>query len=140
MRAELLKDQTEKAEEDPHAISVCTWYPKLKELLSMLSKNYEILKNDPILRKVLPDKPITAFRRKKNIRNILCRNDVKKQKEEKDTEKCKGCQHCKVMSNKGEVVNGKIGSLLRANLVVTADTLGLYMQLGAHTSARRRRK
>ena len=108
-RAELLKDQTEKAGKDPHAIFVCTWHPKLKELPSILSKNYEILRNDPRLREVFPDKPIIAFRRKKNLKNILCRNDVREQKQEKSAAKCKGCQLCRIMSNKGEVVNDKNG-------------------------------
>ena len=108
-RDELLKDQEKKAEKDPHAIFVCTWHPKLKELQSVLNKNYEILKNDPRLREVFSEKPTIAFRRKKNLRNILCRNDVRKREEDKHEKKCKGCQLCRIMSEKDEVVNDKNG-------------------------------
>ena len=88
-REKLLEDQGKKAEKDPHAIFVCTWHPKLRELPSILNKNYEILKNDPRLRDVFSEKPTVAFRRKKNLRNILCRNDVRMKEEEKQGKNAK---------------------------------------------------
>ena len=63
------------ADKDPHAIFVCTWHPKLRGLSSVLDKNYEILKNDPALSKIFDKKPIVAFRRKRDLRNILCKNE-----------------------------------------------------------------
>ena len=74
-RDDLLMDRERTPDKDPHAIFVCTWHPKLRGLSSVLDKNYEILKNDPTLSKIFDKKPIVAFRRKRNLRNILCKND-----------------------------------------------------------------
>ena len=98
---DLLNDRERTPDKDPHAIFVCTWHPKLRGLSSVLDKNYEILKNDPALSKIFDKKPIVAFRRKRNLRNILCKNDVREKNFEKqETKNCKGCQVCKIMTKK----------------------------------------
>ena len=81
------------SEQDPHSILVCTWHPILRNLLSILNQNQNILKNDTRLSSVLSEKPTVAFRKKKNLGNILCRNDVKKKEEEpviKNEASCRG--------------------------------------------------
>ena len=109
-RDDLLMDRERTPDKDPHAIFVCTWHPKLRGLSSVLDKNYEILKNDPTLSKIFDKKPIVAFRRKRNLRNILCKNDVREKNFEKqETKNCKGCQVCKIMTKKDVVVNQKNG-------------------------------
>ena len=112
-REELLKEKEKKAEKDPHAIFVCTWHPKLKELPSILNKSFEILKNDPKLCKTFHEKPIVAFRRKKNFKNILCKNDVRKKEVEKVEKKCKGCQLCRIMSHNTTITNKKNGETVK---------------------------
>lgn len=100
--------------QDPNSILVCTWHPNLSKLTSTLNKNYEILDNDPSLRTIFVERPIVAFRRKKNLANLLCKNDVRKKHTDHDEQvrTCK-CQVCKLMSKSDSVTNPRNGLSLK---------------------------
>ena len=107
-RKELLQEKIESAEKDPQSVFVCTWHPKLHRLSTILNENFKILQNDPKLNPIFKDNPTVAFRRKKSLKNILCRNDVK-EKFQQEPGFCKGCQLCDKMSDKDTLTNRKNG-------------------------------
>ena len=78
-RRDLLKSRLVKmSKQDPHSILVCSWHHISRNLPSTLNQNYDILKNDARLSNIFSEKATVAFRKKKNIRNILCRNDAER--------------------------------------------------------------
>ena len=111
-RNDLLKERERTSEKDPHSIFVITWHPKLKQLPSILNENFKILNNDPKLQSIFNEKPTVAFRRKKNLSNFLCRNDIRTKSEEKLMKQNCKCQLCKIMSNKTTVINKKNGAMV----------------------------
>ena len=113
-RKELLGPSKKTKSEDPNSILVCTWHPKLSNLPAVLKKNYDILDNDPRLRTIFTDRPTVAFRRKKNLANLLCKNDVREKKIDphEQSKTCK-CQVCKIMSKSDSVTNPKNGLSLK---------------------------
>ena len=127
-RNELLREKDKQREKDPQSIFVCTWHPKLKQLPSILKENFRILNNDPKLQSIFKEEPTVAFRRKKNLKNILCKNDVRKNEHKITGGNCKGCQLCVIMSNKvviknknnGATVNTKPGEHCKSTGVVYA--------------------
>ena len=68
-------------------------------------------------------KPVVVFRRKNNLRNIFCKNDVKRKNAEALTseEKCKGCKLSKGLTKKK--------SLPRKNGVSVKTSLGDHCKL-----------
>ena len=113
-RKELLGASKKTKSEDPNSILVCTWHPKLSNLPSVLKKNYDILDNDPRLRTIFSDRPTVAFRRKKNLTNLLCKNDVREKKiDPREQSKTCNCQVCKIMSKSDSVTNPKNGLSLK---------------------------
>ena len=90
----------------------------------MLSQNHNILLNDSNLRKIFEDRPIVAFRRRKNIRNFLCRNDVRK-KQEEGPSTCKGCKLCRLMSREEVVVNRNNGATVKIKPGSCCQTTGV---------------
>ena len=107
-RNELLQEKIKTAEKDPQSTFVCTWHPKLHRLSAILNLNFKILQNDPKLNSIFKENPTVAFRRKKNLKNILCRNDIRDKVPRQDT-CCKGCQLCDKMSDKETITNKKNG-------------------------------
>lgn len=103
-------ENKEKSEKDPNSILVCTWHPKLKQLQSILNENFKILDSDPKLRTIFKERHTVAFRRKKNLENFLCKNDIKQKEKKNDVQICKGCQLCRVLSETKTVINEKTGS------------------------------
>ena len=114
-RKELLGDsKNKKSLQDPHSILVCTWHPKLSNLPSILKRNYDILDNDPRLQTIFVDRPIVAFRRKKNLADFLCKNDIRKKKiNPSEQVKTCNCQACKIMSKSDNVTNPRNGLSLK---------------------------
>ena len=66
---------------------------KIERPIINFEQNYEILKNGTRLREVFSEKPTVAFKRKRNLRNILCRNDVGESKEDKQGKNCKAANN-----------------------------------------------
>ena len=97
-REDLLADKEKEVKEE-NRILVLTWHPSLRKASSVLGQNHSILANDIRLNDIYKEKSIVAFRRRKNIRNFLCRNDVKERKDQEPSKSC-GCQLCKLMSPK----------------------------------------
>jgi hypothetical protein len=113
-RKDLLNKTKEPTRGDPHSIMVCTWHPKLRTLPSVLNKNHTILESDAKLCKIFNERPTIAFRRKKNLANILCRNDVKDHVEEEYPTKACKCQLCRILNSETDhITNQKNGLTLR---------------------------
>lgn len=111
---------------DPHSIMVCTWHPKLRKLPSILNKNYAILENDAKLCTIFKDQPTVAFRRKKNLGNILCKNDIKKKEEKGCSAKPCKCQVCEIMKNDTDhITNHQNGLTLRIQPGATCKSTGV---------------
>ena len=77
-RESLLGDSSNKEKRESQSILVTTWHPKLKQLSSILKKHFHLLQNDKKLKKVFTSPPLVAFRKKRSIRDIVVRNDIKK--------------------------------------------------------------
>ena len=123
-REDLLRDKSELPSKDPHTVLVCTWHPKLKQLQSVLQQNYNILSADIKLSKTFKERSTVAFRRKKNLSNHLCRNDIRKKQTQK-VEKCKGCKLCKVMNPNKTIVNKNNGATFDIKQGANCKTTGI---------------
>ena len=124
IRKELLSDKSELSSKDAHTVLVCTWHPSLKQLPLILQQNYNILSADIKLSKIFNERSTVAFRRKKNLSNHLCRNDIRK-KQIKKVEKCKGCQLCKILNSNKTVVNKNNGTKVDIKQGANCKTTGI---------------
>ena len=122
-REDLLRDR-DLPKKDPHSVLVCTWHPKLRSVPSILHQNYNILNTDMKLNKIFKERSTAAFRRKKNLANHLCRNDIKK-KEIPESEKCKGCKLCKIMSRNDTIINKNNGAEIKIKPGSNCKTTGI---------------
>ena len=123
-REDLLTEKNPSKSKDPQSIFVCTWHPKLNKLPSILRENHNILEADPKLNQIFPTKPTVGFRRKKNLANYLCRNDIKKPKQNSDV-KYKGCILCKQIGKGTTVTNKKTGLQVKIKPGATCQTKGI---------------
>ena len=101
-----------------NTVFICTWHPTLAKLPSLLQKNYNILDSDPKLKKIFPEKPRVVFRRRKNLSDILCKNDVSNidKRPTEDTEQtkgCKGCQFCGILQHGETLTNPQNGCTIK---------------------------
>ena len=110
-REELLKDKSREIN-GRGRVFVCTWHPSLKTIPATLSRNHDILLNDPKLKSIFEEKSSVAYRRRKNIGNFLCKNDVR-MLEKKEPTKCKGCKLCKIINNEDILINKNNGAQVR---------------------------
>ena len=108
-RNDLLNNEKKEKKQDPHSILVCTWHPSLSKLPSILNNNYNILDNDAKLRTIFTERPTVAFRRKKNLSNILCKNDIRQNDRDcsKGNDKPCKCQVCKLLVKSDSLTNPK---------------------------------
>ena len=110
-RDDLLKDKVKDIKDDGR-ILVLTWHPSLKKASSVLSQNHSILANDIRLNNIFKEKSIVAYRRRKNLKNFLCRNDVR-EREPQEVSRCRGCQVCRLMNQKETVRNENNGAQIK---------------------------
>ena len=106
---------------------VITFHPRLRKLGNVLHKHFHLLQSNERLRKSFPQPPMVAFRRLKNLRDMLMHSKLKKEeKEEVETVRCKGnrCKCCSMLEEtKSFSINGKQhntwvgGSCKSANLI-----------------------
>ena len=122
-RVDLLRDR-DLQKKDPHTVLVCTWHPKLRRAPSILHQNYNILNADIKLNKIFEEKSIIAFRRRKNLANHLCRNDVRK-KILPQSEKCNGCKICHLISTNDTIVNKNNGAKIKIKPGASCKTTGI---------------
>ena len=122
-REDLLKDKEIENKEDSR-ILVLTWHPSLRKASSVLAQNHSILANDNRLASIFKEKSIVAYRRRKNLKNFLCRNDVRERKQQENS-KCSGCNLCKVMSQKDTVVNQNNGAQIKIKPGGTCKSTGV---------------
>ena len=81
-RDELLTQN--KKSQNGKTIMVSTWHPALKYLSKVFQEIYhQHIENDLYLKKVLPEKPIIAFRKMKSIRIYIARTDIKEADDQK---------------------------------------------------------
>ena len=92
-REDLLQDKS-KEKKDPNIIFVSEWHPMLRMIPSILKQNFHIIENDPVLKKIFPTKPLVAYRRPKNIRNHVVRNNMVKKEKKSGSSKCGKCKLC----------------------------------------------
>ena len=131
-RSDLLNKNKDSPREDPHSILVCTWHPKLRKLPSILNQNYDILENDAKLGNIFKERPTVAFRRKKNLGNFLCRNDVMKKKQNdittENVKQCK-CQLCKLLKKPECITNHQNGLKLSIKPGATCKSKGVVYSI-----------
>ena len=72
---------------------------------------------------IFKEKSIVAFRRRKNLKNFLCRNDVQ-DKEDPIFSKCKGCQLCKQINQKETIINKNNGASIKVKKGGTCKSTG----------------
>ena len=92
-REELLQDK-QKEKKDPNTIFVSDWHPMLNNIPAILKRNFHLIENDSELAKIFPSKPLVAFRRPRNIRNHVVRNNIYKEDTKKGSVKCGKCKFC----------------------------------------------
>ena len=123
-RNELLRDKAELLQKDSHMAFVCTWHPKLKQLPSILHQNYNILSADAKLSKTFTSKPTVTYKRKKNLLNYLCKNDIRNKKIQKE-EKCRGCKLCKLVNTSKTITNKNTGTTIKIKPGATCKSTGI---------------
>ena len=90
-REEALKIVKKKKNE--RTIFVITYNPALPSVSAILQKHWRVMTHDPYLKKVFPEPPMVAFRRPKNLRDILIKAKVPTPKE-KPRRQLKGMKAC----------------------------------------------
>ena len=110
-RDDLLKDKVKDIKDDGR-ILVLTWHPSLQKASFVLRQNHSILANDIRLNNIFTEKPIVAYGRRKNLKNFLCRNDVR-EREPQEVSRCRGCQVCRLMNQKETVRNENNGAQIK---------------------------
>ena len=53
---------------------VIPYHPYKPNITCLLHKNWQLIEKDPVLSQTFPEKPITAFTRQTNLRDLLVRN------------------------------------------------------------------
>ena len=106
---------------------VVTFHPRLRKLGNVLRKHFHLLQSNERLRRSFPQQPMVAFRRLKNLRDMLMHSKLKREeKEEELTVRCNGnrCKCCGILvEDKAFDINGKKhstmvgGTCKSANLV-----------------------
>ena len=119
------KNESQKSN-NSQKVLVCTWHPNLKHLPKILEQNHKILSTDPRLSKIFVKTSTVTFRKRKNLSNHLCKNDIKKREEEEKIIKiCKGCQLCKIMSKKDTISNENTGVTIKIKKGGTCKSTGV---------------
>ena len=67
---------------------------------------------------------MVAFRRRKNIGNFICKNDVR-EKDTSGTATCKGCKLCRLLSPNEVIINKNNGAQIKVKPGATCKTTGL---------------
>ena len=90
----ILKFQIVKKEKNERTILVIIYNPALPSVSEILQKHWRVMTRDPYLKKVFPEPPMVAFRRPKNLRDILIKAKVPPTQKEKPRRQLKGMKAC----------------------------------------------
>ena len=102
-RQDLLQDRP-KEKRDPQTIFVSDWHPMLSNIPSILKKNFHLIENNSVLTKIFPSKPLVAYRRAKNIKNHVVKNDLRNE-DNQVTTRCGKCKLCSNLSTNDFITN-----------------------------------
>ena len=87
---------------------VLTYHPRLRMMGKVLQKNFKLLQSNERLEKAFPEPPMIAFKRLKNLRDILVHTGSRPVQQGVKTCHDKRCKCCKNLQEKSEFeVNGK---------------------------------
>ena len=75
-------------------IFVLTYNPALPSVSSILKKHWRVMTQDPYLKEVFPEPPMVAFRRAKNLKDILIKARVPPSKPAREKRVVKGMTPC----------------------------------------------
>ena len=123
-RKDLLQDKLRPTKEG-NSVLVCTWHPKLRNMSSILKENYNILNADIKLNKIFKERSTVAFRKNRTLGNQLCRNDIKKKKEDQMDEKCTGCKLCRIIGKRDTLINPQNGAKVEVKPGSSCKTIGI---------------
>ena len=115
---------------------VVTWHHKLSALPKILHCNYEtMVKKFPELKCIFPQPPVVAFRRNRNLKNLLVRSSFTKKfgKPHQPSIPChsKRSKLCSTMSHSDTITNSISGKLVQQQ-EVHAKHLMSFMLQNAH--------
>ena len=83
VREDLLQEK-DQAQQDPKRIPlILTYYRFLPSLTAVVCKNWNILQTNKTLRELFQKHPITAFKRNKNLKEIIGSTHIKNDKAKK---------------------------------------------------------
>ena len=106
-RTQLLQDN-EKQKRDPQTIFVCSWHPSLNNIPSILKEHFHLSQSDKTLSRIFTEAPSVAYRRPKNVKQRVIRNDIRAPpKTDKTTTPCGNCKLCPAISNETSITNTK---------------------------------
>ena len=98
----------EKNTQVPHMM---TFHPRLRKLGSVLKRHFHLLQTNERLRKAFTEPPMVAFRRLKNLKDMLVHSSQNKvDREENEVKQCKSlrCKCCPHLQEKNSFnINGK---------------------------------
>ena len=90
---------------------VVTFHPRLRMLGNVLKRHFHLLQTNERLRKAFTEPPMVAFRRLKNLKDMLVHTSQNKvEREENEVKKCKSlrCKCCPHLQEKNSFeINGK---------------------------------
>ena len=90
---------------------VITFHPRLRKLGNVLHKHYHLLQSNERLKRAFSQPPMVAFRRLKNLRDMLMHSKLRKEeKKEEVTSRCNGarCKCCRMLvETKSFEINGR---------------------------------
>ena len=96
-----------KPRQSKRPVFVVSWDPRLPSMDALQQKHWRAMTNDPYLKEVFPEPPITAFKKQKNIRDLVIRARVpiktRNKRYIKGMKKCKGCVICPFIMERKEV-------------------------------------
>jgi len=82
-------------------VAVVSWDPRLPSIDTIQQKHWRSMAQDPYLKKVFPEAPLVAYRRQRNLREILIKaklpppNQMRNQRQVKGMKRCqKNCLIC----------------------------------------------
>lgn len=83
-----------KKKKNERTIFVLTYNPALPSVSGILQRHWRVMSKDPYLKKVFPNPPMVAFRRPKNLRDILIKAKVPPTPKNKPRRQINGMKAC----------------------------------------------
>ena len=102
-----------KPRQSKRPVFVVSWDPRLPSIDALQQKHWRaMITLDPYLKEVFPEPPITAYKKQKNIRDLVIRARIptkdRNKRYIKGMKKCKGCVICPFIKERKEVKDKNI--------------------------------